>query len=93
MAVVEAKPTVRAIMILRMVGIYKVLQTLVKDKGGRRRGKGNHSSSSNSQAALNTSLGGLIDCHKPEINAILCSFYGTIVTIEEDIRWRWHLGV
>ena len=70
MAAVVAKPMDRAIMTLRMEGIYRVVRSLAKDREGRPRGKGNHSSS---RAVDTTYLGGLIDCCKAEVktNALL----------------------
>ena len=67
MAAVVAKPMDRAIMILRMEGIYRVLLSLAKDKEGRRQDKGSHSNSnrgSNIRASMEVQmlfLGGLID--------------------------------
>ena len=59
MAVVVAKPTDRAIMTLRMGGTYRaLLHHSVEDKGGRRRGRGNHSSS---KGARNMCPGGSTD--------------------------------
>lgn len=62
MAAAAAKLTDRAIMIRRMEGICRALHRSVKDKGGRRRGKGNLSN----QAARHMYPGGLIDGHKAE---------------------------
>ena len=55
---VVVKPMARAIMIRRMEGMYMVLGSMAKDKGGRRRGKDKHSSS---RAAHTMCHGGLID--------------------------------
>lgn len=61
MGVVPVKHTGRAIMILRMGGIYRVVHSLVKDKGDRRRGKDSRSSRG---VVGNMFRGGLIDCCK-----------------------------
>lgn len=73
MAAVVAKPMDRAIMILRMEGIYRVLLSLAKDKEGRRQGKGSHSNKgSNIRASMEVKmlfLGGLIDALEHSTNA------------------------
>ena len=82
MVAVVVRSMDRAIMIRRMEGMYMVLDSLAKDKGGRRRGRDNHSSS---QAAHTTYHGGLIDCCKV---AALGYEVGRFVTIS----WRIHPG-
>ena len=67
MAVVVAKPTDRAIMILRMEAIYRALPNLAKDEGGRRRGKG--SCTRGSMRVTILCLGGLIETMENRINA------------------------
>ena len=82
MVAVVVRSMDRAIMIRRMEGIYMVLDNLAKDKGGRRQGKDNHSSS---RAAHTTYHGGLNDFCKVATLGYEC---GTFVTIS----WRIHPG-